>query len=89
MIPQTRWGCKLSNSVKHMKRVVRSAFGLAAGIVLGSGTNFGAGGAAVAPTGKSEAKNPAVAWESLPSIRTGVKIWAHTSKSALNCTIMD
>jgi len=34
-------------------------------------------------------KNPAIAWESLPSIRTGVKIWSHTSKNALNCTIMD
>lgn len=66
---------------------MRGAFVLAAGIVLGSGTNFGAGGAAPAPP--AEAKNPAVAWESLPSIRTGVKIWAHTSKSALNCTIMD
>jgi hypothetical protein len=41
------------------------------------------------PVGKSAMKNPAVAWESLPSIRTGVKIWAHTSKNALNCTIMD
>ncbi|MEI7902175.1 MAG: hypothetical protein WCK89_18130 [bacterium] len=34
-------------------------------------------------------KNPAVVWESLPSIRTGVKSWSHTSKSALNFTIMD
>jgi len=41
------------------------------------------------PATTAAAKNPAVAWESLPSIRTGVKIWAHTSKSALNCTLMD
>ena len=34
-------------------------------------------------------KNPAVVWESLPTIRSGVKIHSHTSKSALNCTIMD
>ncbi len=34
-------------------------------------------------------KNPAVVWESLPTIRSGVKIHAHTSKSALNCTLMD
>ena len=42
-----------------------------------------------APAPQAVAKNPAVAWESLPTIRTGVKIWAHTSKSALNCTLMD
>ena len=39
--------------------------------------------------GNAAPKNPAVVWESLPAIRTGVKIRAHTSKSALNCTIMD
>jgi hypothetical protein len=42
-----------------------------------------------APAQSPAPKNPAVVWESLPSIRTGVKLWAHTSKSSLNCTIMD
>ena len=41
------------------------------------------------PVPKAAPKNPAVAWESLPTIRTGVKVRSHTSKSALNCTIMD
>ena len=57
---------------------------------------LGLAGAACAADGKHPvavanacATNPAVVWEGLPSIRTGVKIHAHTSKSALNCTIMD
>jgi hypothetical protein len=62
---------------------------LAAGILIASGVVVGAQEATPLAVRKSAAKNPAVVWESLPSIRTGVKIWAHTSKSALNCTIMD
>jgi len=72
-----------------MQRTKRIMFGLAAGLVAGSGLAFGQTGAAPAPVRKSGAKNPAVAWESLPVIRTGVKLWSHTSKSALNCTLMD
>jgi len=68
---------------------MRIVFGLVAAMVFGSGMAFGEDGAALAPARRSEAKNPAIAWESLPSIRTGTKIWAHTSKSALNCTLMD
>ncbi|MEI8376672.1 MAG: DUF2961 domain-containing protein [Planctomycetota bacterium] len=44
--------------------------------------------APVAPT-KSALKNPAVDWESLPLLRTGVKVWSHTSKNPLNFTVMD
>ena len=54
-----------------------------------AGIAIGEPGIAPAPAPQSTVKNPAVVWESLPSIRTGVKIWAHTSKSALNCTLMD
>ena len=57
---------------------------------------LGLAGAACAAEGNNPvagvqtgSNNPAVVWESLPSIRSGVKIHAHTSKSALNCTIMD
>jgi hypothetical protein len=34
-------------------------------------------------------RNPALDWESLPSIRTGVRVWSHTSKNPLNFTVMD
>ena len=54
-----------------------------------AGVACGAEPAATAPVASAGAKNPAVVWESLPAIRSGVKIWAHTSKSALNCTLMD
>ncbi|MEI6809503.1 MAG: DUF2961 domain-containing protein [bacterium] len=71
-----------------MRKLVHIASGPAAGMVIGSGLAFGAV-ATGAIDEKSVVKSPAVAWESLPSIRTGVKIWSHTSKSALNCTVMD
>ena len=58
-------------------------------MLLGGGMALAGEGAAPLQVRKSEVKNPAIAWESLPAIRTGVKIWAHTSKSALNCTLMD
>lgn len=63
--------------------------GLTAGLLSGSALAGGLEGAAAATVRKTGAKNPAVVWESLPTIRTGVKIRSHTSKSALNCTIMD
>ncbi|MCF7734258.1 MAG: DUF2961 domain-containing protein, partial [Akkermansiaceae bacterium] len=70
-----------------MKRTAHLISGLAAGLLAGNGA---ASGAEIAtPTRNPEAKNPAVVWESLPAIRPGVKIRAHTSKSALNCTSMD
>ena len=34
-------------------------------------------------------RNPGVDWESLPAIRTGVRVWSHTSKNPLNYTVMD
>lgn len=34
-------------------------------------------------------RNPAVAWEDLPYIRTGVQIWSHTSKSPFDKTVQD
>jgi hypothetical protein len=69
---------------------LRMACGLTAAMLGGSGSADGAAADAAAPPAmQSGAKNPAVDWESLPTIRTGVKIWAHTSKSALNYTIMD
>jgi hypothetical protein len=36
-----------------------------------------------------EMRNPAIDWESLPAIRTGVRVWSHTSKSPLNYTAGD
>ncbi|KAA9034355.1 DUF2961 domain-containing protein [Ginsengibacter hankyongi] len=39
--------------------------------------------------GQHVPKNPAVVWEDLPFIRTGVKLWSHTSKSPLNKTVQD
>ena len=34
-------------------------------------------------------RNPALVWEDLPFLRTGVQIWSHTSKSPLNRTVQD
>lgn len=34
-------------------------------------------------------RNPGVVWEDLPYLRTGVKVWSHTSKSPLNRTVQD
>ncbi|MEO5996992.1 MAG: DUF2961 domain-containing protein [Chitinophagaceae bacterium] len=34
-------------------------------------------------------KNPAVVWEDMPYIRSGVQLWSHTSKSPLNRTVQD
>ncbi|MEI7899842.1 MAG: DUF2961 domain-containing protein [bacterium] len=69
---------------------MRVLSGLAMAVAVGGGVSVSAAEHAPAEAGGLPAiKNPAVVWESLPSIRTGVKIWSHTSKNALNCTIMD
>ena len=74
--------------MEYMRRIMSVSFLLA--LFLGDGVASGGWGKAPAvPVQKTVAKNPAVEWESLPSIRTGVKIWSHTSKNALNCTVMD
>ena len=74
-----------------MKRQLKHTItGLAIAATVGGGAvSSGVGVAPASPAGMPAMKNPAVVWESLPSIRTGVKIWVHTSKSALNCTLMD
>lgn len=59
-------------------------------LLLGMAAVLAAGAVHAEPAaGKAGSRNPALDWESLPAIRTGVKIHAHTSKSALNFTIMD
>src|SRR5438128_561921 len=39
--------------------------------------------------GQRPLKNPAVVWEDMPYIRTGVQVWSHTSKSPFNRTVQD
>ena len=78
---KTRW-----NDLLKRKALAESLVAL--GVLLAVAGGALAAEGPVAAT-KSALRNPAIDWESLPSIRTGVKIWAHTSKSALNCTIMD
>lgn len=68
---------------------MKTISGLAAGMVVGGGLTLGAKDDNSAEAGKCGIRNPAVVWEGLPTIRIGVKIWSHTSKSALNCTVMD
>ncbi|MCX6872487.1 MAG: DUF2961 domain-containing protein [Verrucomicrobia bacterium] len=68
---------------------LRLVCGLTAGLLGGNGSAGGETGTAPAPGRNAAAQNPAVVWESLPAIRTGVKIRSHTSKNAMNCTIMD
>ncbi len=71
-----------------MNPKIKTMIGLAAGLLLG-GLACGEEAANLTTSPKPALKNPAVVWESLPAIRTGVKVWSHTSKSPLNCTIMD
>jgi hypothetical protein len=44
---------------------------------------------AVSPDASMGMRNPAIDWESLPAIRTGVRVWCHNSKSPLNYTAGD
>lgn len=68
---------------------MKTVSGLAAGMAIGGGVALDAACGGTTPEGRVAARNPAVDWESLPVVRPGVKIWSHTSKSALNCTVMD
>lgn len=70
----------------------RSWIKKAAAATVAAGLWIAVAGGALAAEGDAApplSKNPALDWESLPRIRTGVQVWSHTSKSPLNFTVMD
>ena len=78
---KTRW-----NDLLKRKAVAETLAALGLWLAVAGGTLAAEG--PVAAT-QSALRNPALDWESLPLVRTGVKVWSHTSKNPLNFTVMD